>query len=109
MGPRSNLEIALVICFLIGTAILNANIFGEMAVLVAQSSRLATEFQAQVDEANTAMSNIELQKDSRYTIRSYLITTQGTHHEQTELREFIDMISPDLREKVAISIFAKLV
>lgn len=41
-------------------------------------------------------------------MRTYLITTQGTHHEQEELKKFIQMISPSLKEKVAVSIFAKI-
>jgi len=44
MGPRSELEIVLMIGILLFLAILNADVFGEMTVLVAESSRLKVMF-----------------------------------------------------------------
>ena len=43
-------------------AIINANIFGEMAVLVQALGRKEANFQNKVDTANTAMSNVGLPK-----------------------------------------------
>ena len=45
MGPRSDLEIVLMFIILLFCTILNANIFGEMTVLVQMSSRKSTTFQ----------------------------------------------------------------
>ena len=109
MGPRTDIEIVVITLTLLMLAILNAIIFGEMTVLVQMSSRKSTEFQEQVDVANTAMKTIRLPNEAQAQVRTYLITTQGTHHEQKELREFIDIISPSLKEKVAVSIFEKVV
>lgn len=89
MGPRSHLEIVVIICLLIGLAILNANIFGEMTVLAAMSNVKNTKFNEQVDQANTAMKNISLKNVTARSIRNYLEQTQGTNHEQQELRQFI--------------------
>lgn len=44
MGPRTHMEIVIIIIMLIGLAILNAKIFGEMTVLVAASSQKSTNF-----------------------------------------------------------------
>jgi len=60
MGPRSTEEIGLMIMILLGCAIVNANIFGEMTVLVQMGSKKSTLFQEQIDNANTAMKNIFL-------------------------------------------------
>lgn len=44
MGPRTHLEISLMIVVLLGCAILNALVFGEMTVLVQEASRKSTAF-----------------------------------------------------------------
>lgn len=75
MGPRTHLEITLMICILVLCAILNAIVFGEMSVLVAEASRKSTNFQEQVDVANTAMKNLGLPHITRTQVRDYLLTT----------------------------------
>jgi hypothetical protein len=42
------------------------------------------------------MKNLSLPEEARFQIREYLISTQGTHHEQVELKKFIELLSPDL-------------
>jgi hypothetical protein len=44
MAPRTNLEILMICLILIFCAIVNANIFGEMAVLVQMASRKSAMF-----------------------------------------------------------------
>ena len=39
---------------------------------------------------------MNLPKDAQNDVRHYLITTQGTQYEQTQLREFLKIISPSL-------------
>lgn len=53
------------------------------------------------------MKNINLPADSQLEVRTYLITTQGTHHEQEELKSFLEMMSPSLVIQVSIEIFSK--
>lgn len=79
-----------------------------MTVLVSEVTKKASNFQDQVDVANTAMKNMNLPKDAQELVRTYLITTQGTQHEQKQLENFISLISPSLREQVAVNIFAKV-
>jgi len=45
MGPRTRIEIAIMILLLIMLAIVNASVFGEMTVLVQEASRKSTAFQ----------------------------------------------------------------
>ena len=54
------------------------------------------------------MKNIQLSNLAQERVRTYLIKTQGTHYEQEELQKFIDLISPSIREQVAVSIFSKV-
>ena len=54
------------------------------------------------------MNNMDLPSDARNNVRTYLITTQGTQYEQTQLKEFLQNLSPSLQEQVAIAIFAKV-
>ena len=106
MGPRTNLEIMIMFTILIGLTMYNASIFGEMTVLVSEVTKKDSKFQDQVDVANTAMKNMNLPRDAQDDVRTYLITTQGTQHEQSQLETFLKLISPSLQQKVAVSIFA---
>jgi hypothetical protein len=44
MGPRSDTEIIIIYLFLVVLTFYNANIFGEMTVLVQQASQKTTQF-----------------------------------------------------------------
>ncbi len=78
MGPRTNFELGFVGSSMVAGAVINANIFGEMAVLVQMISRKSSRFQEQIDSSNTAMKNIRLTQDLQSNIRDYLIFTQST-------------------------------
>lgn len=60
MGPRSDFEIMMCTVILIGMAIFNAWLFGDMAVLSEMTGRKQAEFQEQIDIANTAMKNMDI-------------------------------------------------
>lgn len=109
MAPRTGLEIFFIDVVLLTCAIINANIFGEMAVLVSISSRKGAAFQEQIDIANTAMKNMKVPHSFQTQVREFLIFTAGTKDQQQELKKFLDMISPSLKIKVAIFIFANIV
>ena len=81
MGPRTNFEIGTMFCILVFLTMYNAQIFGDMTVLVSEVTKKASEFQEQIDVANTAMKNMNLPQDAQYDVRTYLITTQGTKYE----------------------------
>lgn len=78
MGPRTDFENGFVGMIMLLGAVINANIFGEMAVLVMMINRKNQWFQEQIDSANTAMSNIRLASELQNEIRDYLIMTQST-------------------------------
>jgi hypothetical protein len=63
-------------------AIVNAIIFGDLAVLIDSLLRASTVNQAQIDTANIAMSNIELAEDTREEVREYFQAVQLTQSQQ---------------------------
>ena len=60
LGPSSDLELFFIVSANLIGAIVNAQIFGELAVLLNQLNRKGAAYQAVVDTANTAMENISL-------------------------------------------------
>ena len=57
-------------------AIINANIFGELAVLLASINRKRTQFQEKIDTANTVMKNISLPDAMQVQVVSFLTYTE---------------------------------
>ena len=109
MGPRTETEILICTIILVVMAIFNAWLFGDMAVLSEMSGRKMAQFQEQIDIANTAMKQMDLPIKFQKQVQEFLIFTQGTKSEQSQLKKFLDMISPSLAEKVSILIFSKVI
>ena len=82
MGPRTDTEILAMFFILVGLILVNAYVFGQMSVLVAEASKKSATLQKQIDVANTSMNNLQLRPDTKSDIRMYLISTQGTQYEQ---------------------------
>ena len=43
------------------------------------------------------------------SVRDFIIFTQATQEQQEELRKFLEMISPSLKQKVAVQIFSGVI
>ena len=52
------------------------------------------------------MKNLKIPGQMQKNVREFIIYTQATQDQQYELQKFLDMISPSLKQKVAISIFS---
>ena len=59
-------------------AIINANIFGELAVLVSQLNAKSTEFQTKLTKINTTIKHLKLPRPLEDKIRDYIITNQSS-------------------------------
>ncbi len=55
------------------------------------------------------MKNMKVPSQFQNEVREFLIFTAGTKDQQEELKKFLQMISPSLKTKVAIFIFANVV
>lgn len=100
IGPRGTFQLAFITVLLFAGAIINANIFGNLAVLLQQLNRKATSFQEKVENANSAMKNLEIPENIQESVQRYLNYTQSTSDHQQELDRFLKMISPSLKEMV---------
>ena len=74
VGPTTMTECIVVIIMMIASAIVNAAIFGEMAVLVQEMDKKDIDFQESLDNANTAMHSLEIPDNIQDDIREYLMS-----------------------------------
>ena len=105
MGPRSDTEIFVMFMTLTLLILVNAYVFGQMSVLVGEASKKSASLQSTIDVANTSMNNLQLKQDTKTDIRMFLISTQNTLYEQKQINNFLETISPTLKEKVLIEVF----
>lgn len=105
IGGTNEIELAFSGMAMLFSIIINALIFGEMAVLVEAISRKETEFQEKIDTSNTAMQNLKLPNELQDEVRDFLIFTQGTLEQQEEMAKFFQMISSSLKIEVSQQIF----
>lgn len=108
IGPRGYAQT--IFCAVIVTvgAIVNANIFGELAVILTTMNRNASLFQAKLDTANAAMKNLSLSEKLQVQVTGFLTYSKALLESQEELEEFLQMISPSLRQKVLRHIFKEI-
>jgi hypothetical protein len=78
LGPRNPLECIIIVILMLMAALINANLFGEMAFLATVISKKSTVYQGKVDTANTAMKNIKLDSKASEDVRDYFLKTQST-------------------------------
>jgi uncharacterized protein YjbI with pentapeptide repeats len=71
LGPQTEIQYAYIVFVNLTGAIVNAIIFGDLAVLIDSLLRSSSLSQAQIDTANIAMANINLDDDNRKDVREY--------------------------------------
>jgi len=81
-------------------AIINANIFGELAVLITSLQTKDNDYQQKMTQVNTTIANLKLPLDLTDRIRDFVIANQDGLDSQNELKTFMQMVSPSLRMKV---------
>jgi hypothetical protein len=100
LGPRNTIQMLFLIIALGAGAIINANIIGELAVILSKLNRKATAFQGKLDTANDAMRHLGLPEKLQVEITGFLTYSKALLESQEELEEFLMMISPSARQKV---------
>jgi CRP-like cAMP-binding protein len=101
IGPRGEFQLWFVLTTLILGAIINANIFGNMAVLLQALNRKAATFQEKLETANETMKNLKIPEKIQDDVKSYLTYTQSTLDHQNELDKFFKMLSPSLTKQIS--------
>ena len=107
IGPRGNFQILFTSFFVMLGAIMNANLFGQLAVLLSAMNRKASIFQEKFDITTTAMKNLNLPEELQTKVTGFLTYTESYLASQNELKLFLDMITPSLRQEVIQVIFSK--
>jgi hypothetical protein len=105
IGPRGNLQLVFTVVILITGAIINASIFGNIAVILQTLNRKQTEFQDKLDNANSAMKNLGIPQRTTKIIQNYLTYTQNTLDHQIQLDSFLSILSPSMKTLVTKHIF----
>lgn len=103
--PQSTLQIAFLTVLLLAAAIINANIFGNIAVLLQQLNRKTANFQAKLENASSVMKTLGIEDELEKDIHMYLMSTQDSLDLQEELNKFLMMLSPSLTLKVTKHMF----
>ena len=109
VGPRTFIQYFFVSIFLVVGMVLNANIFGNMAVLLQEINKKSSRFRGKLDTAKTAMNNLGLPPSFQNKVINYLLYTEGNLDKQREFQLMNDMISPSLKMEIIQSIFHKIV
>ena len=60
LGPRDQTQLIFVSAVLVSSAMINGNIFGNMALIVSELNKKSASFYGKLDIANTAMNNLKL-------------------------------------------------
>lgn len=96
--PVGDLQVFFVVLSNTVGAIINANILGNMAVLIQDLNKKTDAFQKKLDQVNTAMQNIKIPPNIQSKVVGFLQYTQQSQENQKELNLFIQNISPSLKK-----------
>lgn len=100
LGPRDEQQLIFLSLALGMGAIINANIIGELSVILSKLNRKSANFQEKLDIANDAMRHLGLPEKMQVEITGFLTYSKALLESQEELEEFLMMISPSARQKV---------
>lgn len=106
IGPRNPLEFIFVSIVLVFSAVINAHIFGSLAVIIQELNKKSASFYEKLDIANTTMKNLKLPKETQKRVINYIIYTQNGLDKTDEMRKFMEMLSPSLTTEVVREIFS---
>lgn len=109
VGPRDTEAAMLAAISIILGSLITAILFGEMAVLMSNLNRKATQFQSILDSTLTTMKHMKLPKALSDKILDYITATQHSLSVQEEYETFEKYISPGLQHQVSICIFEPVV
>lgn len=109
MLPQGIVQIVFSAIFVLVALIINAIIFGNLAVIVQQMNRKQSSFHEKMENATTTMRNMSIPELLQSKIQAYLISTQSTLDQQKEFDSFLQILSPSLRSEVTRHIFQECI
>ena len=90
------------------SAIINAHIFGSLAVIIQELNKKSARFYEKLDIANTTMKNLKLPREIQKRVIDYIIFTQSGFDKIDEMKSFKSMLSPSLNTEVVREIFSSV-
>ena len=105
LNPQGVTELIFATIFILAASIINANIFGNIAVILQQINKRSSSFHEKVESATTTMRNMSIPENLQNKIQAYLISTQSTLDQQQEYDNFLKLLSPSLKREVTKHIF----
>ena len=105
VGPRDTFQLLFVAAVLVLAAIINANIFGNIALLLQSMNLKSTKFQEKMEEVHEIMKNIRITDKLQDEIKTYITHTHTTLDHQQDLDKFLGMLSPSLKQEVDRQMF----
>lgn len=78
VGPTANIERMMFGIYAVISAMVNANIVGNIYVLVDEMNAKPNQFQEESDAAATAMANLRVRTDLQMVIKDYMLYTFST-------------------------------
>ena len=92
LGARDNEQLLFISIVNIMGAIAQANLFGELAVLVYNINKKAIILQEKIDTVNTAMKHLNLPHEIQEEVIKFIKKTQHSQDQQEELNQFSKLI-----------------
>ena len=100
ISPSDSIQTAIATLGIFLGAIINANIFGELAVILASMGKTEKQFASFFSASNTAMINLELPLNVQQNVRDLHIRNQSSRQSQKEMLEFLSVISPSIKFRI---------
>ena len=108
LGARDDGQLIFVSIINIMGAICQANLFGELAVLVYNINKKAIILQEKIDTVNTAMNHLNLPNEIQQEVIRFIKKTQHSQDQQEELNEFNQLIPNSFQQRITYDIFKKI-
>ena len=108
VGPRSNMETMTCAVIMIMDLSISGLIFGNVAVYVQMAQHRNAKLQKDIDNANNAMKDMSIPKSVQDSVTEFMQMMQATREQQEDMRKFYELISPSLKQRVAVSIFTDI-
>lgn len=106
--PTNTLETAVSAIGLFVGGLINANIFGELAMIFSELDKNYKIFQAKIAVVNTAMINLTLPFELQQDVRHYVFQNEPSLQSQGEMQEFLRQIKPSMIYRIQIIQYTKV-
>ena len=106
--PTDSLETITSAAGLFIGGLINANIFGELAMIFSELDKNEKVFQGKIACVNTAMINLKLPFDLQQLVRHNVFKNEPSLQTQYEMIEFLKYITPSMRYRVLMIQYSKV-